>query len=352
MPQVLSQPAREGEVQVPRPRELGYAMAAEWEPHSRCWMAWPARAELWGTHLEAARAAYARLAATIARFEPVTMIVRPDLLASASLQLPRGVSVLPLEHDDSWMRDVAPAFLRRPGGGLAAVCFRFNGWGELWRPYAEDARIARRIADHLGIPIYESELVLEGGAISVDGEGTALLCEPSVLDPARNPGVTRGEVERELRELLGVERAIWLPAGLVDDETKGHVDNVARFLRPGLVLLASDEPGGPHAQALEADAEVLERARDARGRALDIVRVPMPQPRRSEDGRLLTTSYVNFCFANGALLLPAFDDPADAVAYRTLSALFPDRSVIQVEALDIVQGGGGIHCVTREQPAA
>ncbi len=335
---------------MPSPRELGFRLPPEWAPHTRCWMAWPCRPEAFGGRLAEARAAFAEVAASLAAFEPVSMIVRPDLVASASLELGSGISILPMPHDDSWMRDVAPMFLVHESGALAALCFRFNAWGELYEPFAQDAQIARRLGEHLGLPLFESELVLEGGAMVVDGEGTALLCEPSVLDPARNPGVERQDVERELRDLLGIERVIWLPHGLIDDETKGHVDNVARFVRPGVVVAAVDRESGANRERLEANLEVLRKSRDARERELEIVPLPLPQPRTRHDGRLLTTSYVNFYLANRAVLVPAFDDPQDAVAYKTRAGLFPDRKVVQIESLEIVQGGGGLHCITREQP--
>ncbi|GBD40932.1 Agmatine deiminase [bacterium HR39] len=332
------------------PRELGYGAVPEWHAHARCWMAWPCREELWGERLAAARRAVARIARTIARFEPVTVIVRPDLVADASLELGRGISILPMAHDDSWTRDTGPLFVAREWGERAGVIFRFNGWGELWRPYEQDARMAEAIIARIGIPAFRSQLVLEGGAIELDGEGTAIVCEPSVLDPARNPGTSRAEVEHELSAMLAVEKVIWLPAGLVDDETKGHVDNVARFVAPGVVVLARDAKG-PHRIVLEAAREVLELERDARGRRLDIVPVDLPEPRRRPDGRLLTASYANFYLANDAVILPSFADPADQRAYRTFGQLFPEREIVMEDALDVLQGGGGIHCITRDEPA-
>lgn len=333
------------------PRELGFAAVPEWRTHARCWMAWPCREELWGEQLTAARAAFARIARTIARFEPVTMIVRPDLVADASLELGRGISVLPMAHDDSWTRDTGPIFLARADGERAGAVFRFNGWGELWRPYEQDARMAEAILARIGLPAFRSDLVLEGGAIELDGEGTAMVCEPSVLDPTRNPGRSRAEVEQEFAAMLGVERTIWLPAGLMDDETKGHVDNVARFVAPGVVVIVRDAKG-PHRLALEAAREVLERERDAVGRKLELVPVDLPKPRRRRDGRWLTASYANFYLANDAVILPAFHDPADQKAFRIFEQLFPEREIVMEEVLDILEGGGGIHCITRDEPAA
>ncbi|GBD42766.1 Putative agmatine deiminase [bacterium HR40] len=334
------------------PRDLGFLAPPEWAPHGRCWMAWPCREEIWPFGIETARRAFAEVARAIAEFEPVTMICRPDLLASASLELGPGIGLLPMPLDDSWMRDIGPAFVVSGDGRLAGVTFRFNGWGGLVSDFDQDARLARRLLDHLGLAAFESPLVLEGGAISVDGEGTCLVCEPSILDPKRNPGATREQVEAELARCLGVARVIWLPYGLVDDETGGHVDNVARFVRPGTVVAAVDAEGRPNEEPLRANLEVLKTAEDARGRRLEVLELPLPKPLPRADGRLLTASYVNFYLANGAVLVPAFADPKDALAEKVLAQCFPDRQVIRVDARDIVQGGGGIHCITLDQPQA
>jgi agmatine deiminase len=335
------------------PRELGFVMPPEWAPHERCWMAWPCRAELWGERMAAARETYAEVAKTIAQFEPVTMIARPDLTAEASLQCGQGISVLPLDHDDSWTRDTAPTSLRDARGALAGVDWRFNGYGERAPKYAQDAQVARAICERLKIQRFEAPIVLEGGAVHVDGEGTALLCASSVLDPKRNPGMTRAEVEEILADHLGIAGTIWLERGLVDDETGGHVDNLACFVRPGVVIaLVCPDPDDPDREALADSLERLRGAKDAQGRALEVIEVARPAPRLRDDGRRLTASYVNLYIANGAVLMPMFDDPMDDAAYKVIAAAFPDRRVIQIDASDLVHGGGGIHCITQQQPAA
>jgi agmatine deiminase len=315
-------------------------------------MAWPCREEAWGPGLEAARRAYAEVAQTIASFEPVTMIARPDQLAQASLLCGPGIAVLPMPHDDSWTRDTGPTFVTDGAGRLAGVDWRFNGWGEAYAEYGQDAQMARRVLEHLGVPRYPSPLVVEGGGIHVDGEGTCLVCAPSILDPRRNPGLTMAEAEAELRAYLGVEKVLWLPAGLADDETGGHVDNVACFARPGVVLaLAADDRADENHTGLAENLDVLRAATDARGRALEVVTLPLPRPRARHDGRRLSLSYVNFYLANGAVVVPGFEDPADQAAFKAIAAAFPDRQAVQVDALDIVQGGGGIHCITQQEPA-
>jgi agmatine deiminase len=333
------------------PRDDGFRMPGEWVRHSRCWMAWPCREALWGEGLDEARQVVAAVAQAIAEFEPVTMIVRPDLTAGVSLYVGQGVSVLPMPQDDSWTRDTGPSFLVDGKGGLAGVAWRFNGWGEVYPDHAQDARMAARILERIGCPAYSSRMVLEGGALHVDGEGTALLCAPSVLDPKRNPGMTAEEVEAELGIQLGIDKVIWLPKGLVDDETRGHVESLACFLRPGVVLaLASDDPADPNHPVLEANLEVLRAATDAEGRKLEVVTVPQPRARKRRDGRRLTLSYVGFYLANGAVVMPGFADPADKAAYRVISQAFPDRTVVQIDVTELAEGGGGIHSITLGQP--
>lgn len=333
------------------PRALGLAMPAEWAPHRRCWMAWPCREALWGTRLEAARQVVAEVARAIAAFEPVVMLARPELVASASLACGPGIAVLPMPQDDSWTRDTGPTFVTGPGGAIAGVAWRFNGWGEVWPDHVQDAQMARRVLEHLGLPRFDAPIVLEGGAIAVDGEGTGLVCTPSVLDPRRNPGLDRSAIEAVLRDYLGVETVIWLPYGLLDDETGGHVDNVACFIAPGRVAaLVREEPDDPDHAGLSANLAVLREATDARGRKLEVVPIRAPKPRLRPDGRRLTLSYINFYLANGAVIMPAFADPADRAAFEALAAAFPEREVVQIEVLDLVWGGGGIHCITQQEP--
>ena len=331
--------------------EQGPRMPAEWAPHARTWMAWPARSDLWGDALEEARLAYAGLADAIADFEPVTMIARPDLVAEASLYCGKGVKVLSMPHDDSWTRDTGATFVELPNGGLGAVCWRFDGWGGAHPGLDEDARMAGRMAAQAGALALDSLLVLEGGGIHVDGEGTALLCEGSVLDPKRNPGIEKAQVEAELGRLLGVTKAIWLPSWLEDDETRGHIDNLACFAAPGKVV-ALDPATARDAdrEGLVANLDCLREATDAQGRRLEITTLPLPKPQERQDGRLLTRTYINFYLCNGAVVVPSFDDGADQKAFRILAALFPDREPVQVEANPLLEGGGGIHCVTQQQP--
>ncbi|HET6521218.1 MAG TPA: agmatine deiminase family protein, partial [Geminicoccaceae bacterium] len=335
------------------PREDGFALPPEWAPHSRCWMAWPCRSDLWGERLGAARQAFAEIARAIADFEPVTVIARPQLTAEASLQLGQGISVLPMAHDDSWMRDTGPTFVTDGRDRLAGVDWRFNGWGERAPAWEQDAAIARAVLERINVPRYEAPVVLEGGAIHVDGEGTCLACEASVLDPRRNPGLSRDEMEAVLRDHLGVETVVWLKAGLVGDPSGGHVDNLACFVRPGAVLaLVTRDPNDDNHPILADNLARLRAATDARGRTLEVLEVEQPARRaRDDDGRRLPLSYVNFYLANGAVIVPMFDDGKDKAARTAISAAFPDRQLIPIDASDLVYGGGGIHCITQQQPA-
>ena len=335
------------------PRSLGFAMPAEWHRHSRCWMAWPCREALWGSGLEAARSAYVEVARTIAEFEPVTMICNAADVAEASLATGSGVEVLSLPINDSWLRDNGPTFLLDAGGRLGAIHWGFNGYGDKYQDYAEDAAVAATIATRTGARVFDAGFVLEGGAINVDGEGTALATESCVLNPNRNADVTRKAIEARLSDLLGVDKVIWLPRGYEDDETDGHIDNIACFARPGVVLaLSTDDSGDANHPVLRENLGILRTETDAKGRRLEVIEVPQPARRMGPDGRRLPLSYINFHMANGGVVMPSFRSPEDDRAFRILRETFPDRKVRRVQAADIVVGGGGIHCITQQQPAA
>ena len=334
------------------PREQGFAMPPEWARHDRCWMAWPCRAELWGERLAAAQQACAEIARTIAEFEPVTMIARPELTAEASLRCGQGISVLPLEHDDCWTRDTLPTFVVDPRGQLAGIDWRFNFYGGTALGQAADARLAEAICERLKVPRFTAPVVLEGGAVHVDGEGTCLVCARSLLDPGRNPGLGREAMESALADHLGVSKVIWLEAGLQDDPAGGHVDNLARFARPGVViaLACRDESDANHA-GLQGNLARLRGESDAQGRSLEVIEIEQPAARWQPDGRRLCASYVNFYLPNGAVLVPMFDDPMDNPAFNAIAAAFADRQALHIDADDLLHGGGGIHRITQQQPA-
>jgi agmatine deiminase len=332
------------------PAAEGFAMPAEWRPHERCWMAWPCRQEIWGDRLDDARDAYAAVAQAISAFEPVTMIANPQDVAAASINCGRGVDVLPMDIDDSWMRDTGPTFLLDGNGGIAGSDWHFNAWGRKYDYFNNDARVAESLLDHLEIRRFDAPFVLEGGAIHSDGEGTVLTSETVLLNPNRNPGMDKAETEQALCDWLGANKVIWLPAGMYNDETDGHVDNLACFARPGLVLAAScPDEADPNYEILRANTEFLRASTDAKGRTLEVATIDQPA-RMDDNGERLASSYINFYIANRGIVMPSFEDRRDAAARRTIAHAFPYHKVTQVSAVDIIRGGGGIHCITQQQP--
>jgi agmatine deiminase len=335
------------------PAAEGFRMPAEWTPHACTWMCWPCRPDVWGNGngLLRAKEATARVAAAVGRFEPVVMGVRPQDVTEAEQICGPAAAIFEVALDDSWARDIGPSFLSGPG--RAGVAWQFNAWGDKYRPYANDRQFAARLLELSGARRFSAPLVCEGGAIHVDGEGTLMTTEQCLLNPNRNPDRSREQVERILAEYTGAERILWVPGHFCDEETDGHIDNIACFAAPGRVILGvPSEKCHPDFEAIATARRQLEEVHDGRGRRLEIVEIVQPHRLRTDwRGRLLAASYVNFYLANGGVVMPAFGDPADAAARDVLADCFPDRRVEQVEVLDIVQGGGGIHCITQQEPA-
>lgn len=333
------------------PVDLGFAMPFEGARHTRTWMGFPCREPLWHGKLAEARRAYAAVARTIARFEPVVLLANEADLSEARALAGPEVEVQPMSLDDSWLRDIGPTFLVDRAGMVAGADWMFNAWGRKWPDFENDAAVAFRIIESLGVKRFAASFVLEGGSIHVDGEGTLLTSEQCLLNPNRNPGLTRAEIEDNLKAWLGVSTIIWLGQGLENDDTDGHVDNLACFARPGVVLASScEDPADPNHAVLEDNLARLRAATDAAGRKLEIVTLPIPSYREGGAGRL-AVNYTNFYLPNGGVVAPSFDDPNDARAADILARVFLDRQIVQVPALDILEGGGGIHCITQQQPA-
>ncbi len=347
-------------------------MPAEWAPHDGCWMIWPERPDNWRLGAKPAQEAFAAVASAIARFEPVTMMVSARQFANARAMLPDSVRVVEVSSNDSWARDVGASFLLNANGELAGVDWPFNAWGGLqnglYFPWDLDDAIAAKMLQMERAERYRAPKIIEGGAVHVDGEGTVLVTEACLLAEDRNPGATRQEMERVLKDYLGASHVIWLGAGVPFDETGGHVDNLACFTRPGQVLLTwCDDAADPlYSVCRDAEARLL-GARDAQGRSIEVVRIPMPTPMfytaeeaagvdRQENGmnrgagERLAASYVNFYIANGAIIAPCFDVPTDAAAEEILRGAFRDREVVMVPGREILLGGGNIHCITQQQP--
>ncbi len=337
-----------------------FHMPGEWHPHRRCWMAWPAGTRLWGEKTPEAHAAFVAVARAIGRFEPVRMLANPEDAPTARRLLDGVAEVIEVAYDDSWLRDTGPSFVIDGQGGIAGTDWVFNGWGER-QPHARDAALAGWMLEREGIARRPSALVNEGGAIHVDGEGTLLAVETTILNQNRNPDLTHVEIERELCAATGAEKVIWLPGGLDGDYgpvgTDGHIDTVACFARPGLVLAqVTRDPADSDYKTLQENLQALKAATDAKGRTLDVVEIAQPARREDEaTGGRLPMSYVNFYLAGvpggkQGLVLPVYDDPADAPAIATLQAVFPDREIVTVPGTILFEGGGGVHCITQQEP--
>ena len=352
-----SSDARDGRGAPPTtPRSAGFHMPAEWAPHERCLIAWPTRTrDYWGEYYMLAQHTYAAIARAIARFEPVLVLARPGEGAEArSYCGSDGVAVLELPLDDSWIRDSGPIFLRDRSGEVAVADFAFNSWGERYQPYDQDALIGERIADHLGVRRYATPMVLEGGSITVDGEGTLITTESCLLHPSRNPGLTKDEIEHGLKDYLGIEKVIWLASGLgleEDPDTDGHVDGVAAFIGPARVLLHMvRDPSHPDYANLTENRRRLETT-DALGRPLEVVELDLRSAPVTVGGRSIVETYVNFYQANGAVIVPTAGNADDLPALEFLGEVFAEREVVGVPAPVVGYGGGGIHCVTQQVPA-
>mgnify|MGYP003557537633 FL=1 len=341
---------------------MSWRMPAETAPHDRTWMAFPCEGiTLGASDAERAEgyAAWAAVAHAIAEFEPVTMAVDPSEIARARAMLSADIEIMSTPIDEFWMRDMGPTFVvddERPGV-LGAVDWVFNGWGDRgWSTWQRSAGTARAVAEHLGAELVSSTLVNEGGGIHVDGEGTVLLTQTVQLDERRNPGLDRAAVEAELARTIGTTSAIWLAQGLTRDYdefgTNGHVDIVATFPSPGRVLLHDQRnPDHPDHAVTRDLATLLRGTRDAAGRELEIVSLPAPETLRDADG-LVDWSYVNHLVVNGGVIACGFGEPrADAVARGILEDAYPGRTVVTVDARPIFARGGGIHCITQQQPS-
>jgi agmatine deiminase len=347
----------------------GYRMPGEFEPHEGCWMLWPERPDNWRLGAAPAQEAYAAVAAAIAVSEPVTMGASAAQLDRCREMLPVSVRVVELPSDDAWVRDTGPSFVVDAAGGRRGVDWEFNAWGGIYAPWDRDERVAARVLEIEGDDRYRAPLVLEGGSIHVDGEGTVLSTEECLLNRNRNPDLSKQQIDRLLRDFLGAEKVVWLGRGVIEDETDGHVDNLACFARPGVVLLTwSDEESDPQ-HAISRDAlERLRAATDARGRPLEVVLLPSPGPltitaeeaagvepraktlpRRASDR--LAASYANFYLANQRVVVPLLDPRTDEQALEILRSCFPQREVVGVPGREILLGGGNVHCITQQIPA-
>lgn len=338
------------------PSALGYRLPAEWEPHAATWIAWPhRRATFLGPFAQIPRA-YARIVRTLARHEPVRVIGSGAVLDEASGMVggAPGVTLVDIPTNDSWIRDTGPVFLV-PGQGTdlppAAVTWEWNAWGGKYPPWDADGAVARSIAAREGCTIFAPGIVLEGGAIETDGAGTLLVNARCVDTATRNPGISRERIEASLKDHLCVDTVLWTGGELAGDDTDGHIDQLARFVAPGRVVAARQPDRlDPNHQALAENLVLLESLVDARGERLEVVPIDIP-PRFAYGGVQLPASHLNYYVGNRFVAVPVFHERTDRRALDTLAACFPGRTVEPVPVDVVVRGRGGLHCITRDQPA-
>jgi agmatine deiminase len=354
------------------PRADGFRMPGEFEPHAQTWMLWPQRPDNWRLGAKPVQRAWVEVASAIARFEPVTVGANHDQYENARAMLPAHMRVVEISSNDAWMRDCGPTFVVDDKGGVRLVHWDFNAWGGLYDglyfPWDKDQMVPLKVAEIERVDRYKAPLVLEGGSFHVDGEGTVITTEECLLSPGRNPDLSREQIEEYLGAYLNVEKVVWLEKGIDPEETNGHVDDVACFVRPGVVLAAiTDDESDWRYGLLHDNLRRLRETTDARGRKLEVHTVPMPAimeitedeawgidtaegsiPRKPGDKT--AASYLNFLIVNDGVVMPSFDDPNDAVAKAKLEELFGGREVVAVPGREIVLGGGNVHCITQQQP--
>ncbi|TGG91457.1 agmatine deiminase [Natronospirillum operosum] len=357
------------------PPPKGFRMPAEWAPQSAVWMLWPERPDNWRLGAKPAQGAFVAVARAISCFTPVTLGVSAGQYrhARSCFGADPAIRVVELSSNDAWMRDVGPTFVQhQQSGELRGIDWQFNAWGGLhsglYFPWDRDNEIADKVLSMTRTPAHRADFVLEGGAIHVDGEGTVLTTEECLLHPNRNPHLSRQDIEQRLCAWLGAEKVLWIPEGIFEDETDGHVDNMACFIRPGEIALAwTDDENDPQHARSQAALAALESQTDARGRSLTVHRLPLPGPlyMTAEEaagidpdssgmsraaGDRLAASYINFLITNGGIIMPAFDDPMDDIARQCLQDWLPDYEIVTVPGREILLGGGNIHCITQQQP--
>ncbi|KNX36798.1 agmatine deiminase family protein [Luteipulveratus halotolerans] len=337
-----------------------WRMPAETAAQTCTWMAWPHAGYTLGDtddEADAARRTWAAVANAVVAFQPVHMVVDPSAVDDARAHLDPKVTLHEAPLDDAWMRDIGPSFVLDEHGRLGAVDWVFNGWGaQSWATWGKDAEIGSYVGELAGARLIDSPLVNEGGGIHVDGEGTVLVTATVQLDPGRNPGASRADVEAELARTIGASHVVWLPRGLTRDYeefgTRGHVDIVATMPSPGVVLVHDQEdPEHPDHVVSAEIITFLEGQVDAAGRPFEIVRIPAPATLFDDEGPV-DYSYVNHLVVNGGVVACTFDDPHDERALDVLRRVYPGRTVVGVDARELFARGGGIHCITQQQPRA
>lgn len=353
------------------PKKDGYRMPGEFEPQKQIWMIWPERPDNWRNGAKPAQKAFANVAKAISQFEPITVCVSKEQYANCRNTLPSEIRVVEMSNNDAWMRDCGPTFLKNDKGDVRAVDWDFNSWGGLvdglYFPWDADDAIPQKVCEIEGIDTYRTPgFVLEGGSIHVDGEGTLITTEMCLLSKGRNPDKSKKEIEDMLKEYLNLEKIIWVKDGIDEEETNGHIDDVACFVRPGEVAcIWTEDPKNPFYKQAQDAYQILSKATDAKGRKLKVHKLCLTKkpcllqgadaidsvegsiPRK--EGEVCIASYMNFLIVNGGVIVPQYDDENDKLALDQVQAMFPDRKVVGVKTKEIVYGGGNIHCITQQQ---
>ena len=349
-------------------------MPGEFERHQGCYIIWPERPDNWRLGGKPAQEVFTTVANTIGKYEPMTVVVSRNQYSNARNMLADYVKVVEMSNDDSWIRDCGATFVINDKGEMRGVDWVFNAWGGLvdglYFPWDQDDKIAQKMCELEQVDSYRLEdFVLEGGSIHVDGEGTVMVTEECLLSEGRNPHMTKEQIGEKLCEYLGCEKVLWIPNGIYNDETNGHVDNMCNFVRPGVVLLAwTDDQNDPQYARSKEAYDYLINETDARGRKLEVHKMYTPAPilitkeesmgvdaidgtLPRQEGDRLAASYVNYYTGNGFIALPVFNDPNDQKAIDKLKELYPDRVIEPIYAREILLGGGNIHCITQQVPA-
>ncbi|MBO6145741.1 MAG: agmatine deiminase [Bacilli bacterium] len=355
------------------PKADGFRMPGEFEEHDGCYMIWPERPDNWRLGGKPAQKVFAEVANTIGKYEPMTMIVSKAQYENAKHWLNDYVRVVEMTNDDSWVRDCGATFVINDKGEMRGVDWEFNAWGGLvdglYFPWDSDDKIASKMCEIERVDSYRTDgFVLEGGSIHVDGEGTVMVTEECLLSEGRNPKMTKEEIGNMLCEYLNCEKVLWIPRGIYNDETNAHVDNMANFVKPGVVVLAwTDDENDPQYERSVEAYNYLTNETDAKGRKLEVHKMYTPTPilitkeesegvdavdgtLPREEGDRLAASYANYYTGNGFIALPVFNDPNDQKAIDLLKELYPDREIVPIYAREILLGGGNIHCITQQVP--
>ena len=357
------------------PSKDGFRMPGEFERHSGTYMIWPERPDNWRLGAKPAQKVFVEVANAIGKYEPITMVVSRAQYDNARNMLADYVKVVEMSNDDSWMRDCGATFVVNDRGDMRGIDWKFNAWGGLvdglYFPWDQDDKIAQKMCEIEQVDSYRlDDFILEGGSIHVDGEGTLITTEECLLSEGRNSHLTKEEIEKVLCETLNLEKVLWIPNGIYNDETNGHVDNICNFVKPGVVVLAwTDDENDPQYAISKAAYDYLSSVTDAKGRKLEIHKLYCPAPilitkeesegvdavdgtLPREEGDRLAASYANYYTGNGFVALPVFNDPNDQKAIDLLQLLYPDRDIVPIYAREILLGGGNIHCITQQVPAA